>query len=1173
MKSQEERNVKLRAVSSNDIEEVYRKGYITAGDRNKLVHEKARATIGGLLEEEGFFKAIFSRTIQHIQDGWENLKESITREPTMEVGTEAYNIGLALWGQIQILTSGFNAIGEITGQVAENMSLRAGASPGLARVINIATDVGTGFVPIGLVAKSGVKGVRAIGEAKKTKQSVKAAESVVKTVKQGLEIEGVTPKLTKKAIEGVKESDIPRIVQRIEEKGIHASTVEKPHGLYTTSSDVVSPHVDLGGAISKLETNPNANILRIDESVSTSKDIIMRKGAINAGAGVSAAFQLLGREKFLHLKGLSKTQLIDEAKKIDPTVDWLKYFDNQEIMEGIGETLARKAGYDAIWDASKIDQQFNEFVGLTQLAFKSKSVQDTFMDNLIKFRKEIDVLSETQTHEKTAELAAKLNLSLDDLKHVVPGKALDEKQMYAYLKALEPPVDELVSLARKSIEDGTEASLNVFMKHASEFFTIAPIFRGAEITAGRSVEILKETPPMKNIVEMLIGWDPDAIAKGDIQGAIKTFAEDIVAMADDQEKIQSFAVQSHSGWQRMKEKWWPMAREAYINILLARPITQTRNFIGNSVAATNAVLERLTGAAFSIDKEAGLVGKEGLYLIKGMMAAMGDGLKAFGNSYKQFGPDEISKLDFIPREIPGVIGSIIRSPGDTMRGMDNFFKTILRRGSYYASAMRDGVHRGLEKRELADFISRRVNHPTEKMLSEAEDFATSNTFQNELGKLGKTAQNLQTGPLALYFPFMKTPINLAKYVWNRTPGLQLISKQLYDDILVGGIKADLAIGRLTMSNLTASFLFELAKEGFITGSGPVDPALRRAWMAKNQPYSIKTKDGWIPISNAEPGSTIFGMVADFTQVMNQLDDPSVEQGAMAISFTLMRDMADKTYWLTLSDIVDMSSATFHGHEPSQKAIEVITSPITTVLTGGPLIASVAKAVDPIRRETRGFINGLISRVPGYSKVLPPMRDGYGDFILPPQAIGGEWIGIASPLTYRHDEKDRIKLEGAKLQVNIPKFPWTIGGRTRDDFDIRAPFPEDRLGIELSPQQRDRWQQMYKNMLRHPKYGIEKQLLDNPIYLKQTRAAQREMFMDLLSDYRSTSREALQIEDLELGKKILRSEASQLGPMLQEEDRNMAEGQLKETLDLFDTLNPEQRQNLLRWGIVEEEESK
>lgn len=251
-------------------------------------------------------------------------------------------------------------------------------------------------------------------------------------------------------------------------------------------------------------------------------------------------------------------------------------------------------------------------------------------------------------------------------------------------------------------------------------------------------------------------------------------------------------------------------------------------------------------------------------------------------------------------------------------------------------------------------------------------------------------------------------------------------------------------------------------------------------------------------------------------------------------------------------------------------MQVLASPLINVATGGPLGSGIAREMDPIKRETRGILDNITSKIPGYSKTVPPDRDPYGDPILYPQAIGGSWLGMVSPLILKPLEEDRVKKEGNRLQVKVPDFPWAIGGKMNDDFDIRAPYPEDSLPVELSPQERDQWQVMYRNLLRHQKYGIEAVLLNKPEYQNAPRALQREMFTDFLSQSRSTARDALMVKEPTIGVRVLENKAKHVLPMLTESQRAEVEPQLQQSISLFDSLSAQERMNLLRWGIVGEE---
>ena len=101
---------------------------------------------------------------------------------------------------IQTVAAPFTAVGEVSGNVAEQISLSAGASPGLAKAIGIAVDAGTGFVPVGGVVRQFAKGVQrgaAAGEAKTAATAVKGATEknadtlIQDAIAKGMKTEGV----------------------------------------------------------------------------------------------------------------------------------------------------------------------------------------------------------------------------------------------------------------------------------------------------------------------------------------------------------------------------------------------------------------------------------------------------------------------------------------------------------------------------------------------------------------------------------------------------------------------------------------------------------------------------------------------------------------------------------------------------------------------------------------------------------------------------------------------------------------------------------------------------------------------------------------------------------------------------------------------------------------------
>jgi hypothetical protein len=802
-----------------------------------------------------------------------------------------------------------------------------------------------------------------------------------------------------------------------------------------------------------------------------------------------------------------------------------------------------------------------------------------FYKDLRKYHNEIKDVTETVHLKDIAKEADKLGVSVDDLKGLGRDTQLTPAQTVAYLKALDEPTNNLISNARRVLTGDAEAGL-AQDRMIGEYFDYTPKFRSSQHISGLAVKVQDMDPRMKSITNMMAAWDPENMAKLDITAARRIVAEDFVALADEAEKLKMLQIQAAltPAAEKGTPTFWGKIRELYVNSLLATGVSSTRNFLGNSFAAVKSTTERELAGWLSIDEAKGVVKGESLAMLQGFTAAMGEGLSAYGKAFTKAGWENAGKLDYVPHQIQGPLGRIINIPGDNMRGMDNFFKHILRNADIYAQAKRNGIHQGLEGAALADYVARRRMVPTMDMIDHANTFALEQTFQNDLGTLGKSAQKVaQWGPLIGWFPFMKTPMNLAKYGWNSTPGLQLLSKSLYDDILAGGARADLAIGRLTLSNMIGMFWFSLHRQGVITDGGPVDPQLRRAWAATKTPYSIRTDTGFYPLTNMEPATTQMNLITDFSAVMNQLDDPTLEQTAMAIGLAGVRDIVDKSYWQTIGQVVDFLGAVKAGEEPGTNALKLLQGPLVTAITLGSLPAAVERVLDPVRREARGFFDQIQSRVPGYSETMPPVRDGYGDPVLPPAPLGSNWTGLLQPFSYRSNETiggpaDPIKKEGARLQAKLPMFPWSLGGKNQDDFDIRSALPGDQLPVPLTPQQRDRWQVIYRNMLRSEDFGIPA-LMQREEYQKAEIAGQRKMFLNELAKLRTTAKSALMVEDKELLKSAVKSKVGAVLPMIQESDRPQAEASTNEALDLIDSLPPDQQQNLTRWGILDSGEKR
>ena len=710
--------------TAEQIEAAYRDGYMSAGERNDKMRRLARATLDDTLAEDGYGKALIRETVKNLQAGWDNIVEGATDEQSgiIDYGKGA---GKVFWGQVQILTSAFNAIGTVTGMVAEKMALSAGASPGLAKVINVAVDVGTGFVPLGVAVRSGVKGVQAIGQkvvgkagekaaAEATEQAAKQAEKVVDdAIKQGLEADGVK-------------------VARNFPQGTMA--VKMKDGSVVADADA-GLHIDV---VVNKKLNP---------------DDVASSGYIFNGEYKS------GRPVFDDKGNLA--DIVGPTRK----PDWNLPPDQRTPASVAQEANAKLA------QARKVIKQGLEVEGVkvaskAEELVKRLSPQEAFAEAYKKFLGEMKDVTATKSFEMADKEAAKLGLTVDDIRALFPGKKINDAEVVAYLRALDAPFAEITNLALRGL-NGEAGALEAMGKMmADDFFNFIPKFRSASVTGGRIVKYHDQDPRVKAFSKMLMGWDSLNIAKGDFNAALRTMAEDIVAATEKADVIKAFQLQGMKALQETGETWWGYAREGFVNLLLARPITWTRQIVGNSISMTTRSLERELAGWMSIDDVNGVVKHEGWADIRGKTMALGEGLQAFGDAFKQVHPSEASRLDFIPHKIPGILGRIMNSPGDVVRGIDNFARAVASRGDHYAMALRKGARQGLRDDELTNYVAQRAWHPTQEMIEHGQAIGRADAFMSDLGTFGVATQRVaQWGPLSLYFPFWKSPINLLKWGW------------------------------------------------------------------------------------------------------------------------------------------------------------------------------------------------------------------------------------------------------------------------------------------------------------------------------------------------------------------------------------------------------------------------
>jgi len=164
----------------------------------------------------------------------------------------------------------------------------------------------------------------------------------------------------------------------------------------------------------------------------------------------------------------------------------------------------------------------------------------------------------------------------------------------------------------------------------------------------------------------------------------------------------------------------------------------------------------------------------------------------------------------------GNILTLGRIPTKMLHASDNFFKNREHRASLFTQAYREAMElyhkNSLQYDDMAAFIAHRVDQPTASMVEVAKKETLYSVFQTKaadrgdaFGKLAMMAQKLKgsgggyfTWLANYYIPFTQTPINIAGFVAERTPGLAQLLTNYNNKIAAKGVEATMARVKLQL---------------------------------------------------------------------------------------------------------------------------------------------------------------------------------------------------------------------------------------------------------------------------------------------------------------------------------------------------------------------------------------
>jgi hypothetical protein len=381
------------------------------------------------------------------------------------------------------------------------------------------------------------------------------------------------------------------------------------------------------------------------------------------------------------------------------------------------------------------------------------------------------------------------------------------------------------------------------------------------------------------------------------------------------------------------------------------------------------------------------------------------------------------------------IGTAVRTPGRFLLAGDELFKSIGYRMELQSLAYRQAYNEGLEPVEFAQRVQEILDNPPANIKLASTDAARYQTFTNELGDFGRTIQSGRDKTMVgkLIIPFLRTPINVVKYAMQRTP-LARLMPTFKADMAAGGARKDLALARVALGSTTMAITASMAQQGYITGNGPVNYDARRILeMSGWKPNSILLGDTYYSISRLDPIGNVLMMAANITEIIGQAPDEAEGLDIYtAATISIANSLTSKTFFNGFSEFIEAYASASADPENKQNAVvKWLERMAASTIPSG--VAGYARIKDPSVRLTDGLVDKMKSRLPNYSKDLPPRRNMFGQPIVLEGGLGPDFM---SPI-YQSKKKNNAVVDemiNNKVDIGMPNFTMDGVELTTEQYD-------------------------------------------------------------------------------------------------------------------------------------------
>lgn len=701
-----------------------------------------------------------------------------------------------------------------------------------------------------------------------------------------------------------------------------------------------------------------------------------------------------------------------------------------------------------------------------------------------RFRGSIDEATRgTISHAETEKLAGELGMTVTDLLERRRGQPLNAEEAVAARKLWTASGEKLLEAAKRAADPNAgPVDQFAFRKMMATHYAIQAEVIGARTETARALSSWRI--PAGGGIEKARAIEQVMMAMGG-PGASTEMARRLAILAENGGATPAVLAKfAEKGW---GATGFDALREVWINGLLSAPATHVVNATSNLAVAFQQIYERQAAGTISALRgtEGGVAPGEAMAMAYGLVSSVKDAFRLAGVALKTGETGAaLNKIDLpMHRAVSSeafrigsdtglgravdFIGDVARIPGRFLGAEDEFFKTIGYRMELHAQALRKATSEGLTGEPLQKRIGELLIETPENLRIAAADAALYNTFTNAPGGVGQALMSMREKVPAVTFvlPFVRTPVNIARYAFERSPFAPLVG-QWRDDIAAGGPRADLALARMATGSSIMLMALDWADSGVITGKGPGNQAEREAMTRQGwQPYSVRVGDRWVSYNRLDPMGSLLGFASDAAEAIRrgEMDDDSVDewQEVMAMGITAVSQVAiNKTYLRGVADFTNVMA------DPKRYGEGYVENFVASFVPFTSLAGAVERAVDPVAREAEGPWDAVRAKLTGLSEQLPPKRNLWGEEIRTDSGLGKAY-DFMSPVASREIKPTPIDTELMRLstsQTNGDAMPpQRIAKKTS--------FDGVQVNLKEWPQVYDEYVRLAGNGIQHPAWGM------------------------------------------------------------------------------------------------------